>query len=180
MFREERDESRFRWQDLGDVAEGRPNLGPELPVAVYRLMQYTMRDVLITDFGVDEADDLLRRSGRVAGRAFYHHVVGAGRDLPEFLSTLQAAMKTWRMGILRVEEADVDKGRFVVTVAEDLDCSGLPASDETVCAYDEGFLAGVLQAHLERPVEVREIDCWASGDRVCRFEARVEEGAPKG
>ena len=28
-----------------------------------------------------------------------------------------------------------------VAVAEDLDCSGLPVSDEHICTYDEGFLA---------------------------------------
>jgi hypothetical protein len=31
----------FTWKDLGDIQVGRPNLGPETQVAVYRLMQYT-------------------------------------------------------------------------------------------------------------------------------------------
>ena len=41
---------------LGDLKEGRPNLGPMTHVAVYRLMQYTLRDVLIREFGVEKAD----------------------------------------------------------------------------------------------------------------------------
>ncbi len=52
MFREERDQSQFEWSMLGDLKEGRPNLGPMTHVAVYRLMQYTLRDVLIQQFGV--------------------------------------------------------------------------------------------------------------------------------
>ncbi len=35
-------------------------------------------------------------------------------------------MKELGIGIFRVESADYEKGSFVVTVAEDLDCSGIP------------------------------------------------------
>ena len=37
---------RFSWEDLGDIAEGRPNLGNTVPVSVYRLLQYTLRDAI--------------------------------------------------------------------------------------------------------------------------------------
>jgi predicted hydrocarbon binding protein len=74
---------------------------------------------------------------------------------------------------VRFEHVDLDAGHVVVTVAEDLDCSGLPASDETVCAYDEGFLASVLDSFTGLRFSVTEVDCWASGSRVCRFDARV-------
>lgn len=40
------DEFNFNWQQLGDIQEGRPNLGNMTSVAAYRLMQYTMRAVL--------------------------------------------------------------------------------------------------------------------------------------
>ncbi len=49
MFKEERDESQFEWSMLGDIETGRPNLGPMVHVAVYRLMQFTLRDMLIRD-----------------------------------------------------------------------------------------------------------------------------------
>jgi hypothetical protein len=62
--------------------------------------------------------------------------------------------------------------QFTLTVAEDLDCSGLPFTDEVVCHYDEGFIAGVLEAYTGKPFEAKEIDCWASGDRVCRFDVK--------
>ena len=59
---------------------------------------------------------------------------------------------------------------FTLTIAEDLDCSGLPVSSETVCNYDEGFIKGILEAYTKREFSVTEINCWANGDRVCRFK----------
>ena len=47
MFKEERTSPRFDWSMLGDVASGRPNLGMTMDVVVYRLMQFTLRDILI-------------------------------------------------------------------------------------------------------------------------------------
>jgi len=54
----------------------------------------------------------------------------------------------------------------------DLDCSGLPVSGETVCDYDEGFIAGIMHTYYGREFVAREIDCWASGGRICRFEVK--------
>jgi len=59
---------------------------------------------------------------------------------------------------------------FTLTVAEDLDCSGLPVIGHAVCEYDEGFIAGILGCYTGRPFTAREIDCWATGERTCRFE----------
>ena len=36
----------FKWELLGDIEKGRPNLGNTTRLEVYRLMQYTLRDVL--------------------------------------------------------------------------------------------------------------------------------------
>ena len=34
------------WELLGNLEEGRPNLGPYARVEIYRLMQFAFRDVL--------------------------------------------------------------------------------------------------------------------------------------
>jgi len=47
MFKEDREESAFDWTMIGQIDVGRPNLGFKTDVAVYRLMQFTLRDVLI-------------------------------------------------------------------------------------------------------------------------------------
>jgi hypothetical protein len=77
-----------------------------------------------------------------------------------------------KIGILRVEKADLEKLNFTLTVAEDLDCSGLPVCEETICTYDEGFISGLLSEYTGRAFDVKEVDCWCSGDRVCRFDVK--------
>ncbi|MDR0671731.1 MAG: hypothetical protein LBF64_05400 [Oscillospiraceae bacterium] len=34
-------------------------------------------------------------------------------------------------------------------------------------------MSGILEIYTGQKYDVREVDCWASGDRVCRFEAVV-------
>ena len=90
-------------------------------------------------------------------------------DPNEFLADLQNKMKELNIGVLRIERADFDKMNFVLTVSEDLDCSGVPVIGETICVYDEGFIAGGLQAYSGKEFDVKEVDCWASGAKTCRF-----------
>ena len=96
-------------------------------------------------------------------------------DESTFVSMLAQTLETLKVGILRMEEADFEKGEFVITIHEDLDCSGLPPTGEVVCNYDEGFISGILSVYTDKPYEAIEVDCWATGDRVCRFHANVIE-----
>ncbi|MEI7892775.1 MAG: V4R domain-containing protein [Myxococcales bacterium] len=173
MFKEERTASQFNWSMLGNLAEGRPNLGDSMNVAVYRLMQFTLRDVLIQKVGVAEADGVFYDAGKRAGEEFYHNVITKKGSFQEFVGDLQASLRHLNIGILRLESADLEKLNFTMTVAEDLDCSGLAVCGEQVCTYDEGFIHGLLASHTGRNFKVREVDCWASGDRVCRFVAQA-------
>lgn len=164
---------RFDWALLGDIEAGRPNLGSMVGVSAYRLMQYSFRDMLERRYGVDVADDLFRAAGYLAGSEFARHVVGEHEDLPSFVKALQDALRDQRIGILRIEEATPEEGHFVLTVSEDLDCSGLPELGYGVCTYDEGFIAALLESHTGARFDVTEVDCWCTGDRTCRFEAKI-------
>jgi predicted hydrocarbon binding protein len=169
MFKEEREESQFAWSMLGDIEKGRPNLGPLMHVAVYRLMQFTLRDILIRDFGVEQADKIIFEAGKKAGQEFCDNILTEKKDINGLFADLQRTMKDLGIGIFRVESADLEKNSFVVTVAEDLDCSGIPVCSEEICTYDEGFIAGLLLAYSGKDFRVKEVDCWGTGDRVCRF-----------
>jgi predicted hydrocarbon binding protein len=175
MFREERTVHMFEWKNLGDIDEGRPNLGRLTSVAVYRLMQYTMRDILIQRFGVSQTDEILYEAGKLAGTEFCKNMLDTGLDLNSFISNLKEKLISLSVGILRVEKMDTENMEFILTVSEDLDCSGLPVSGETVCNYDEGFIAGILYAYTGKEFQVKEIDCWATGERTCRFRAVVRQ-----
>ena len=175
MFKEERDKNKFVWSDLGDLEKGRPNLGLTVPVLAYRLLQYTFRDVMITELGVNKTNDIIIKAGRLAGRQFCENMLNREVDFNKFVSQLQSVLREQAIGILRVEKADLENMRFTLTVAEDLDCSGLPPTDEVICEYDEGFIAGIMQAYTGKPFYAKEIDCWASGERLCRFDVRLME-----
>lgn len=163
----------FSWDLIGDIERGRPNLGASTRIEVYRLMQYAFRDVLEQRYGAPEADAVFREAGHLAGTAFYRRFLADIRDFGEFCHTLQVALRDWSMAIFRVEKADLEAGSFLITMSEDLDCSGLPELEYEFCAYDEGFLAGLLESYTGYTLKVREIDCWCTGDRTCRFAAEV-------
>jgi uncharacterized protein len=169
MFKEEREETKFEWSMLGDIEKGRPNLGPMMHVAIYRLMQFTLRDILIRDFGVEKTDRIIFEAGKKAGHEYYENVLSEQKDLNGMFAELQRTMKDLGIGIFRVESADLEKNSFVVTIAEDLDCSGIPVCSEEICTYDEGFITGLLLAYSGKDFTVKEVDCWGTGDRVCRF-----------
>jgi uncharacterized protein len=161
----------FSWELLGDLGRGRPNLGKETRIEVYRLMQYCFRDVLEKNLGAETTDRLFREAGKLAGMEFYENVLGKINDLNHLIRRLQDAFKEMGIGILRVEKADLENGSLVITLSEDLDCSGLPELSHTVCVYDEGFIAGVLEAFSGKSFDVKEVDCWCTGDQTCRFMA---------
>lgn len=165
----------FSWETLGNVDIGRPNLGPVVPVLVYRLMQYTMRAVLVQEFGEARAKELFVAAGRLAGQEFCRQLLDTTANLDHFLRDLQQILIDLKIGVLRIEELNAETLDMTLTVAEDLDCSGLPVTDETVCDYDEGFLAGVFEVYFQRPFTAKEIDCWATGARICRFRVRLAE-----
>jgi predicted hydrocarbon binding protein len=172
MFKEDREESAFEWTMLGQIDVGRPNLGFKTDVAVYRLMQFTLRDVLIRQYGVEAADKVFYSAGETAGRHFYENLITRRDSFGDFVAELQEVLKNMGIGILRVEKGDLENLTFTLTVAEDLDCSGLPACGEQICTYDEGFISGLLSAHTGKRFLVKEVDCWCSGDRVCRFDVK--------
>jgi uncharacterized protein len=163
----------FSWELLGDLSVGRPNLGPVTRLEVYRLMQFTMRDVIEQRLGSQAADEIFYEAGRMAGKAFYDHYLSDCGVFDDFVRKLQMLLKEMKIGILRLEKVDLENGLLVLTVSEDLDCSGLPELDYEICVYDEGFIAALLEGFTGKKFIVKEIDCWCSGDRTCRFRANV-------
>ena len=137
------------------------------------MFEYSMRNALTQMYGKESMIKVFRMAGEEAGQEFYKRYLDGDLMLNDFLAQLQQKLLEYSFGMLRVEKFDVQTGHAVLTVSEDLDCSGLPVSGETVCNYDEGFIAGILKAYTQKDYVVTEVDCWATGDTVCRFDARV-------
>lgn len=166
----------FSWDILGlGMDAARPKLGANTKVEVYRLLQFTLRDVLEQRYGTEAADKLFFEAGVLAGKAFFERYCSEAKELNTLAKTIQDQFRELGIGIVRFEKADGNAMQFQLTVDEDLDCSGLPDTSEHICVYDEGFIKGILDAFTGKNFSVREIDCWCSGARTCRFRAALEE-----
>lgn len=164
----------FNWSDIGDIAQGRPNLGDETKVAVYRMFQYSIREVLIGEFGSKKASELIYNSGYISGVNFCQTQLDTTLELTPFIANLQKRVKEFKIGVLRMERLNLETLEMTLTVEEDLDCSGLKMTNELVCDFDEGFIAGILDHYTKLKFIVKEVDCWSSGGRICRFEIKVK------
>ena len=165
----------FQWSSLGDIRLGRPNLGLTTRVEVYRLMQYTMRTVLEKRLGLETAASIFFDSGYIAGCEFCKNILDIKLELDLFIIEMHQKFVQLGIGILHIESCCPEKMSFTLTVSEDLDCSGLPVSGDTVCEYDEGFLSGIFHIYTGKEFSVKEIDCWATGGRTCRFTVVQKE-----
>ncbi len=161
----------FHWGLIGDVELGRPTLGHYSSVEVYRLMQCSIRDVLESTLGTLAADDVFYRAGQLAGSTFCHHYLRTVPSFEAYVIQLKQVFKELKIGLIDVEAFDEETGDMIITVSEDLECSGLPDLGYEMCAYDEGFIAAILEYIACTEYCVKEIDCWCTGDRTCRFKA---------
>lgn len=164
----------FSWSTIGEkLAIARPSLGPTTRIEVYRLLQYTLRDVLEEELGHQKTDEMFRKAGAIAGREFYNKFCLESEDISSLVTTIEEKFKELGIGIFRVESINLEDMSFTLNVEEDLDCSGLPDSSEQICVYDEGFIQGILESYTGKKFKVREVDCWCTGARTCRFSANA-------
>ena len=159
----------FDWSLLGDLKDGRPNLGEKIDLDVYRILLFTMRDVLEQRYGDKETDKIMFEAGKIAGTEFYKHYIHPVSSADEFVSKTQRMLREKSIGILRVEESELENGRVVLAIDEDVDCSGLPEIDFEICIYDEGFVSALFEGFTSESWSAKEVDCWCTGARTCRF-----------
>ncbi|MDR0671920.1 MAG: hypothetical protein LBF64_06365, partial [Oscillospiraceae bacterium] len=108
VFKNDSPHAHFSWKNMGDIREGRGDLGEEMPVLVYRLMQYTMLDVLSQSLGLEKANEFFRAAGHLAGTEYAKNSLNLQLDFDGFLSNLQKSLKDLKIGILRMESFNTD------------------------------------------------------------------------
>lgn len=160
------------WPCTDSIDTYRENLGSMVPLSIYRLLEYTLRDTLEEQFGTEMMIKLIRDAGWKAGRIYANKRLKLDQDINAFIAELQESLIRDKIGILRLESFEPDTGVAILTVSEDLDCSGLPVLGDPICNYDEGFIAAILSVYTKKDYIATEIDCWATGSRTCRFEAK--------
>ena len=160
---------KFTKELIGDLVLGRPNLGVKTDVEMYRLMLFSLRDVIEQKFGSKEADEIFFEAGKIAGSYFYETYIAPVISAEDFFSKIQKVLKEKKIAILRIEEVLLDSGTVLLTIDEDLECSGLLEIDHEICIYDEGFLSAIFEKYTGEKWLAKEIDCWGTGSRTCRF-----------
>ena len=70
----------------------RGNLGGELPVIVYRLLEYSIKDELAVRYGREEQVEIFRNAGRKAGEFFARKMLNLNQPLDQFVGELQKKM----------------------------------------------------------------------------------------
>ena len=83
---------------------GRENLGPELPVAIYRLLEYSLREELAQRLGKEEQIEIFRGAGFRAGTFFADHYLDLTLEFSDFIAQLQRKLEEMKIGVLRVED----------------------------------------------------------------------------
>jgi uncharacterized protein len=133
----------------------RPTLGADAGVALFRLLRLVA------------LEDIMGRgasgTGYVAGKKLG---ISLGiTKLEDFLTLC----KTLKIGVIDVPVLN-DK-RIRVDVYECVTCSGLDTVGRTLCHFEGGLIAGVVESVLKKRMRAVEVTCIGGlGDKACGFE----------
>ena len=83
---------------------GRGNLGDMLPVTVYRMLEYSIKEELVNNFGKEKQIEIFRKAGRKSGEYFAKNMMNLDQPLDSFLSELQRKLEEFKIGVLRIEQ----------------------------------------------------------------------------
>ena len=165
-------ELRLETGEIGDLTIGRAEMGETTSVFAYRLFQVTVRKMLSDAYGEGEMMFVLRGAGKLAGSMFAREFLDLTLPFDDFVLALSKKLQDLKIGKMAVERFDMETGAGAITVSGDLDCSGMTICSQTLCQYDEGFLAGILKEYTRQSYSVVETDCWGTGATLCRFEIK--------
>lgn len=163
----------FSWGTVGDVDLGRSNLGTMVRLEAYRLIQGTFCEMLEEEYGTVRCEELYRKAGKRAGSLFYELCCGYVTTFEHFTESLAYAFRHMGIALIEVEMVGTGAWSFVVTLYEDMSCSGRNNSGDERCFYHEGFLAGIFEAYGHMEFEVRTVHNWTFIQRSCRFSVEA-------
>jgi predicted hydrocarbon binding protein len=136
----------------------RPSLGGDAGVALYRLLRLVA------------LEDIIGRGA--AGTAY---VAGKKLGTSLGLTNLDAFLELCRqlkIGIIKVPI--VAQNRIKVDVYECVTCSGLEPVGRTLCHFEGGLIAGVVESVMKKPAKAQEVTCIGGlGHDSCGFDIRL-------
>lgn len=136
----------------------RPKLGDRAGVALYRLLRLVALEDIV---------------GRGAGATAYVAGKKLGQNLgitklDDFLALCSAIS----LGI--VEVPVMTSSRIYVDVYECVTCAGMAVVGRTLCQFEAGIVAGVVQSIVGKPTRAKEITCIGGlGHDSCGVEVLI-------
>jgi len=123
--------------------------------SLFHLIRYGL-----TSFGLD-IHPALKEIGRDVGKKIAENF--ESDDMTSLLEEIGEFWRENRLGEIKV----VDENNILV---EDcFDCCDMPDLGTTFCSLDEGMIEGIIKAVLGLDVDVKETECFGTGDNHCKF-----------
>jgi predicted hydrocarbon binding protein len=137
----------------------RPTLGDQAGIGLYRLLRLVA------------LEDIIGRGA--AGTAYIAgKKLGTGLrlgSLDEFLALCTAL----RIGVIQVPTLTANRAH--VDVYECVTCSGLAPVGRTLCSFEGGLIAGVVESVVGKRTRAREVTCIGGlGHDACGFDLEIE------
>ena len=136
----------------------RPETGKLVGVGLYRLLRLVaMEDILGTG-----ASAISYYAGKKMGKELHL------KKLEEFLALCD------ELKIGQIEVPVMTEEKIHVDVHECVTCSGLSPVGRTLCHFEGGLIAGVIEGILGKHVQAHEVSCIGGlGNKTCGFELEI-------
>lgn len=91
-------------------------------------------------------------------------------SLEDLINEIGKFWRDHRLGKMRTQVKEKDATLFI----EDCyNCSDMPNVEKPLCSLDEGMLEGILEGRLGVKADAKEIECWGTGAKHCRFKVTI-------
>jgi len=164
------------FSSLGDSSKGRPTLGNNLSVELFRVFRlFGMVEGINSVIG--DASTLVYTCGKNAGSEFGGSIlIREGKeDIVKFLDAVSVCSKNLGLGLLHVLDIDLEKHFVLLELDECVTCSGMDDIGKKICHFETGFFTGVLESFTGKLCKGKEIKCHADGDESCNFEIIIKK-----
>lgn len=156
----------------GNPIGARNKLGQQVPINVFRALRLEgMKEIAGRG-----ANAIIYRGGRNLGLNMGSDIsarLSNPTDLSEYLTAVVKTFEDLGIGIVSVADGSFDNGQVYLRVDECVTCAGIPNIGETVCHFEGGVVAGIVQHFTGSLVTAKEVQCWGMGDKICMFEVTL-------
>lgn len=136
-------------------------MGADAGVALFRLLRLVA------------LEDIMGRGASGTG-----YVAGKKLGLSLGITKLEdflALCKELKVGVIEVPV--LTESRIRIDVYECVTCSGLTVVGRTLCQFEGGLIAGVVESVLKKRTRAQEVTCIGGlGDKACGFELDFRAG----